>query len=272
MDNNNNYANDIDDNIAYTAEEQKRIVLAEARANVARLSKPAARIVTKAAAMTIKPEPGEDYGHWMQRCKPSAMAGDPNLTEDRAADQCSVIYEESQVPGQPGGLHSYHGKPKGSAAYQRELDRQVQEKLAALADKVAQQNEHKPVKKQEPELLTPEQMQQVLACFDQRLVATAATVEYVEQARDLDLNSMREYVREALEETLADAIEMFRRENAALRKELLGEQKLLTVLNSLDAQCKEIKAALDHSNNTNPDKSEPLNIPRFLPSKPPNLN
>jgi hypothetical protein len=167
--NNGNYNNDIDDNIVYSDEHKKRIVLAEARANVARLSKPAAPIVTKSAAMTIKPTPGEDYAAWMSRCKESAMAGDPNLTEDRAADQCAVIYEENQVPGVPGGLHAYHGQPKKGPAYERELQREVQEKLAALADKVARQNEPKPTKPPEPELLTPTQMQQIFAYFEQHL-------------------------------------------------------------------------------------------------------
>jgi hypothetical protein len=29
-----------------------------------------------------------------------------------------------------------------------------------------------------------------------------------------------------------------------------------------------VEAALDHSNNTNPDKSEPIDLPAFLPAKP----
>jgi hypothetical protein len=175
VDNSSNYSNDIDDGIAYSKEDEKRITLATARANVARLTtKPAATVITKAAAMTIKPEPGEDYDHWMARCKPLAMAGDPNLSEERATDECSVIYEESQVPGQPGGVHGYSGKPKGSAKYQRDLDREVKEKLAALADKVAR-NAPKPVEPPQPELLTATQMQQLFAYFEQRLAEAIAT-------------------------------------------------------------------------------------------------
>jgi HK97 family phage major capsid protein/HK97 family phage prohead protease len=53
------------------------------------------------------PKQGEDFDSFMDRCVPSAMAGDPNLTEERAQEQCSIAYEGAQIPGRPGGLHSY---------------------------------------------------------------------------------------------------------------------------------------------------------------------
>ena len=70
------------DDINYSDEDKRRVVIAEARATLARLdTKTAATTIkTKDAAMTIKPEPNEDYQVWLDRCVPNAMAGNPNLT------------------------------------------------------------------------------------------------------------------------------------------------------------------------------------------------
>jgi HK97 family phage prohead protease/HK97 family phage major capsid protein len=65
------------------------------------------RDAKKSAFSCEPPNQGEDYQSWLDRCVPSAMAGDPNLTEERAQEQCSIAYEEAQIPGRPGGLHSY---------------------------------------------------------------------------------------------------------------------------------------------------------------------
>jgi hypothetical protein len=84
--------------------EQKAAVLREARQHIERAD---AALSNKAAAITLQPMKDEPFDSWMPRCIADAMSQDPNLTEDRASDQCSIVFEEAQVLGRPGGLHSY---------------------------------------------------------------------------------------------------------------------------------------------------------------------
>jgi HK97 family phage prohead protease/HK97 family phage major capsid protein len=63
----------------------------------------------KAAALSVQPpKKGEDFKTFLARCVPDAMK-DPDVTEERATDQCSIVWEESQVHGNPVGLH---GNPR----------------------------------------------------------------------------------------------------------------------------------------------------------------
>jgi hypothetical protein len=212
--------------------------------------------------MTISPEPGEDYDHWMSRCKPSAMAGDPNLTEDRAADQCSVIFEESQVPGQPGGLHSYHGKPKG-ADYQRELQRQVKAKLAALADKVAQQNEPKPAKPPEPELLTATQMQQLFGYFEQHLaeaIATERELMYADVGK-----ALAEWVQPRLNALHDEIVKYVDAQYKRSDTQMLSNQ-IRRITSELRDEIRKLNPTSKQSEPTAP--TEPIDLPNPLMHKP----
>ena len=53
-------------------------------------------------ALAVQPKKGETFDAFMARCKPDIMKSDPDMTEERAADQCSVIFEEAQIPGAHG--------------------------------------------------------------------------------------------------------------------------------------------------------------------------
>jgi hypothetical protein len=254
-DDDTNYNNDIDDDIAHSKEDETRIILAEARATLTRLeTKSAATVITRAVAMTIKPEPDETYSAWLDRCIPSAMQGDPSLTRDRAADQCSIIFEENQVPGVPGGLHSYQGKPKG-AYYERELQREVQKKLAVLERKVTQQTEPIVAEPPKPQLLTPTQMQQVFAYFEQRLA------EAIAEERGL----MYEDVGKALGEWVQPKLNDLREE---ILKFVRAEYKRSdTVL--LANQINLLKNTLrDEIRKLNPTSKQPESAPPAVPGEP----
>jgi HK97 family phage prohead protease len=73
----------------------------------------------KMAALTMQPKKGEDFNAFVARCVPDAMKADPDMTEERATDQCSVIWEEFQIPGYPVGLH---GNPNSRTKQMKDDD------------------------------------------------------------------------------------------------------------------------------------------------------
>jgi HK97 family phage prohead protease len=59
------------------------------------------------AAITPTPQKDEPFKDFMDRCVADCMKQDPTANEDYIHDRCSIVWEEYQVPGQPGGLHSF---------------------------------------------------------------------------------------------------------------------------------------------------------------------
>lgn len=67
------------------------------------------------AAAITPPKKDESLADFMARCVPEVMAADPNTTAERAQTQCSVTYEEYQVPGNPTGIRAEEVKHKTHA-------------------------------------------------------------------------------------------------------------------------------------------------------------
>jgi HK97 family phage prohead protease/HK97 family phage major capsid protein len=59
------------------------------------------------AAVAPTPQKDEPFKVFMDRCVADCMKQDPEANEDYVHDRCSILWEEFQVPGQPGGLHSF---------------------------------------------------------------------------------------------------------------------------------------------------------------------